>query len=266
MRRTLPFLALLLAAIPLHAQDIFIRPPSSGSTTPSTAKPADLGIRARPATPPQQPAIQPPPDVTTQPQIAAPTAQPVPASTPQQQPSYQEPATPEPQYTYDSNAQIQTTHLATGADVITISNTPEPMPKGSGSNSLSISLQPGAVGTDDKNMVARMLGLNDQEILSNCYFEYQVISSYSDGNGDILPIGTAQSASIRFPTNLDTVDFYPTIACRKLRQPISGMVIDQGGYYKVSVSDASCPAGGRTGAVSLRFRYLGNGKGECVYQ
>lgn len=251
----------------LAAQDIFIKP-KNDSGTHNTQMP-DLGVRARPAAPPSQQPTQP-----AQPQPPA-IQESGPAATAQPEPAIAQPVTPTPppvtapqDYSDDTSSGIKMQRLATGADLMIVPDKREKMPVGQGPNKLSLSLQPGAVGQSDKQMIASLLGLSEQEVMGNCFFEYQAISSYTNGGGEILPLGTAPSASVRFPAALQSVDIYPTIACRKLRTPLSGMIVEQGNYYKVGIFSVNCPADAarNSGAITLIFRYLGDGTGECKYQ
>lgn len=151
--------------------------------------------------------------------------------------------------------------------LIKIKDDPPPGP-GSGSNVISISFQPGLIGPGDKNLIMHSLGMNDAEVQSNCYFKYSTLLSYGSTSGGFVSSGTATSMQQRFSGPLTLVQIYPSVACRKLRTPVSGMVVEQGGAYVTSLNAVDCSPGDKSNAssLSLAFRYTGDGKGECRYQ
>lgn len=242
---------------PAHAQDMFVRP------TNQAAHPVDLGIAVKPA-PPTQPTTQPSPHVATPPSQQQPPQQtptqvvqpvrPVQPTQPTQptQPVAQNPAFTPP--TPDGTLEI-----------IKVNETPVSVPSGNGANTFSVAIQPAAVGQKEVNQLYSQLGLSPQEIVANCAYENSVVLAMGERNGTILSMGKTVAAQQKFNNALTSVDVLPTLACKKIRPPVSGTVIDQGGFYKISATDISCPPP-RSGSLALTFRYLGNGKGDCQYR
>jgi hypothetical protein len=234
--------ALLLMSVcsVAYAQDIYIKP---SSTAPH---PVDLGLGVKQAPPAvvQQPAPQPVQQPTPQPQQPAPqpvVLQPTPQPTPVQ-------------YTGGGNA-----------EVITVADAPIKIEPGSGPNIVSISVLPAAIGQNEVNEANKTLGLNQQEILTNCMFENMFVLSIG-ASGTAIAMGQLASAQQRFNGNISSVDVYPTLACKKIRRPVSGMVIEQGAYYKISVQNVTCPPPPHGGSLNISYKYLGNGRGDCLYK
>jgi hypothetical protein len=141
---------------------------------------------------------------------------------------------------------------------------PEP---GAGPNIITIKFEAGGLGPNDKNLAAQNLGLSEPEILSNCVFRYSTVLAYSSG-GSMLASGTAAAVQHRYTGPLSTVQISPILSCRKLKQPIAGLILEQKSYYNLSLTTIDCPPGDKAGAsaVSLGFRYTGDGTAECRYQ
>ncbi len=250
-------LIILCMSAEANAQDMFVRP------TNQAAHPVDLGIVVKPAAP-TQPTAQPSPNVATPPsqQIKAPPV-------PQQQIPTQtvQPTRPVPQPAQPV-AQIPSLPVPAPdgtVEVIKVNETPVSIPPGSGANTFSVAIQPAAVGQKEVNQLYKQLGLSPQEIVANCAYENSVVLAMGERNGAILAMGKTAVAQQKFNSALTSVDILPTLACKKIRPPISGTIIEQGGYYKISATDISCPPP-RSGSLALTFRYLGNGKGECLYK
>lgn len=235
-----------------HAQDMFVRPNNQA------AHPVDLGIAVKPA--PAQPATTqkatPPSQQQPAPQQAG--QRPAPSSVQQAQPA------PQP-----APVQKQPNFVPPQPDgtlqVVTVNQPPVVIPPGSGANTFSVGLQPAAIGQMEVNALYKQLGLSPQEIVANCTFENMVVLAMGERNGSALNMGRTTSAQQRFSMPLTEVNVLPTLACKKIKPPVSGTVIDQGGFYKISAGSVSCPPT-HGGSIALSFKYLGNGKGECSYQ
>lgn len=242
---------MLCVGVNAYAQDMFVRPNNQA------AHPVDLGIAVKPAPvaptntqkamPPsqQQPAAQ-------QPIGQQPAPNPAQQARPTPQPAPQQPAFVPPQP--DGTLQI-----------VSVSQPPVVIPPGNGANTFSVELQPAAIGQQEVNALYKQLGLSPQEIVANCTFENAVVLAMGERNGSILSMGRTTSAQQRFSQPLTEVNVLPTLACKKIKQPVNGTVIDQGGFYKISAGNVSCPPT-HGGSIALTFRYLGNGKGECLYR
>lgn len=247
------------------AQDIFVKP------TQQQAHPADLGIGVKPSQ--QQPAQHP-----VQQQAQQPVQQPVqhapvqptqmqPTQAPVQRPIGQPVVQPVQQPVLQPEQQIpQPQIIGRGEElqIIPMPQQPVAISPGSGANTFSIIIQPPAFGQTEVNEIYRALGLNSQEILKNCTYENMVVISSGD-TGSAISMGQMNSAQQRFNGNLTSIDVFPTIACKKIRQPVSGIVIDQAGFYKIGATNVTCPPP-RIGSINLSFKYLGNGKGDCQYR
>lgn len=243
---------------PAQAQDMFVRP------TNQAAHPVDLGIAAKPVTP-TQPTGQPAPHVAT-----SPTLQQAPQQAPQQPQQRQiptqtvQPATsmPQPASQQPSFPPLQPDGTV---DIIKVNDTPVSIPPGSGPYTFSIAMQPAAIGQMEVNEIYKHLGLSPQEIVQNCTYESMVILSMGEKNGAALSMGRTTTAQHKFTDALTGVDVVPTLACKIVKPPISGSIIEQGGYYKIGATNISCPVP-RSGSVALNFKYLGNGRGDCQYK
>ena len=248
-RQRVTVLSLIILAISLGhnavAQDIFVKPSQPAQ------HPVDLGLGIKPTTqPPQQQVAQPPtqqpaPQPTQPAPIQQPRIQPQPQPTPQ--------PTPQPPIVQVGNAEI-----------IPVPDQPISIPQGSGPNIFSIVIQPGTIGQAEANEITKSLGLNNQEIPANCVLENMVVLSIGEA-GSAITMGQLANAQQRFSGNISSIDVFPTIACRKIRRPVSGIIIEQGAFYKISAQNASCPPP-RAGSVNMSFRYLGNGKADCQYK
>jgi hypothetical protein len=243
-RTSLFALLIGLAASPAAAQDIYVKPSTGGTQPPAV----EYGIKQRPKEapkpPPQNPAPQPP------------SPQPVPEPVP---PPTTPAPTPSPPVSPPPNA-----------EPVSIYQMPEddPPDPGQGPNMITIGFQPGLLGPSDKNAVLQSLGLNETELLRNCVFRYSSALSYGADGGTMLASGSAASIQHRYTGQLTFVQVFPSLACKKLRAPAAGMVLEQGPYYIVSLNTSECPPGakGTAGSVSLSFRYTGDGTSECRYQ
>lgn len=231
------------------AQDIFVKP------NQASPHPADLGLGVKTA---PQPTVAPPvakqptqpveqPQVIPQP-VAEPTPQPVP------QPIPQPIAQPTPQPLPPRG----------NVEIITVPDEKIVIPPGSGPNVFSINILPASIGQSETNDIYKTLGLNSQEIAANCAIENLVVLSIGD-NGSAITMGQLPAAQTRFSGNISGIDIFPTIACKKIRPPINGIVIEQGPYYKISAQNSTCPPP-RGGSVNVSFKYLGNGKADCQYK
>ncbi|MBI3419409.1 MAG: hypothetical protein HY053_04680 [Proteobacteria bacterium] len=218
-------------ASPLVAQDIYVRP--------NTNKPAapDLGIKANP-----KPVEHPTP------QVAAPAPPPPPTYTP--------PASSSPINEYDQGAIIVKTSEKTYAD------------PGTGPNSLHVALQAGGIGPQDRSSIADNLGLSEKEVQSSCYLRYQLMVMYGQDLGGTLNVEPGKAVDYKYSTPLRNLQVTTSVACRKLRHPLAGVILEQGDYYILSLLPVDCPIGDKANAtkLSLIFRYLGDGNGECRYQ
>lgn len=235
--------AFLFLAHPLAAQDVFIKPQQ-----PPGQKTPDLGIVPKPAEP--------------KPQNDARVPEPPPVADPSQsvQPVVTAP-TPPPQTFSDVGYSAQSVG---NAQILKIPEDTRPLPQGSGGNVLSISVQPGGIGNYDRSVISTNLGLNQSEMQSSCFLEYEALAMFGE-TGESLPLRNAANASYRFNGPLKEIQFFPVIACRKIRTPLSGTIIEQNGYYKVGAMAASCKAGSKQGSASLIFRYLGDGQAQCQF-
>jgi hypothetical protein len=233
-----------MAPVPAYAQDIFIRQPNNNTKKGSV----DYGVQPKTAPAPvPTPAPAPAPVQNT-----PPVSQPAPQAT--------APApTPDP-------AQNTVSIPKMPLQVIQIGDDRPPIPAGDGPLVLSIAMQPGAIGRNDITNVSNALGLQEQEIKTNCFFEYDMLVNYGDHEGNILPLRSANAAQYRFTAPLTGVHVYPSILCKKVRAPVSGIVMEQGNYYKVATSAVDCPPNNRQGNTTLTFRYAGDGTGQCQYQ
>jgi hypothetical protein len=252
------FLALLgvvsvFAGTPAYAQDIYVKPQApAAQPTPPQSGTADLGMTARPKAPPTAPA----PVQQAEPQQMVP---------PPPQPVAQQPVYPTPQAAPSTDNSVTTQKLGNGVEIIHLADDRTPPPAGSGPNVFSLAIQPGGIGEKDRRMLASILGISGNEVTANCYFEYDVVIGTMDSTGDALSLRQATTARYNFNGRLQSIDVFPNIACRAIRQPLSGMIIQQNGYYKVGTDSVSCDAGGRSGNVGLSFRYAGDGRGECRF-
>lgn len=238
------FLVLASAALPLFAQDISIRPKDN----PGASGGVNYGIQARPPAPPGP---------TAQPQVKPPAPQPAPAPQVYQPPAPPPSNTPPP-YSSQNSGNVQ---------IIKIDDTLNPIPTGSGQNTIDILIEPGALTSYDIMSLRDSLGLSDVEIRSNCYFEHDVLLQMEQGgNGnEMLNLGANTKAQYRYNGAISQISFFPTIACRAIKQPVSGVIIQKGQFYKLSISTASCPPPA-SATSTLTFRYLGDGNGSCVYR
>lgn len=233
------------------AQDFYVKP------NQPTQRPVDLGLGIKPTAQPAQPHVG-------QPHVAqSPTAQPIqqPAPpptqpTPIQQPRIQPQPTPQP--TPPPVVQIG------NAEIIPVPDQPVSISPGSGPNLFNIAILPGALGQAEASEIYKTLGLNSQESASNCVLEHMVVLSIGEA-GSVLSMGQLVNAQQRFSGTISAIDIFPTIACKKIRRPVNGMVIEQGGYYKISAQNTTCPQP-RAGSINLSFKYLGNGKADCQYK
>lgn len=259
----LPFLS-LFSALPALAQDVSIHP--NGSSPPFATKGTDLGLKPRPPSAQVQPA-QNNPKKTDSNALATQTEKPPEASA--EHPPYNSLNTGQENVLAPSSdsSNYRSEKLDNGAEIYKIDAVKQALPQGKGPYSLSVAIQPGAVGEEDKKNVSKILGLTEQEIISNCYFENEVMVALDGNQGEYLPLGTTQKAQVRFGRPLQSVSIYPTIACRKLRKPVSGIVIEQGGFYKMGTNIVVCnaPPDKSTGSVNFTFRYIGNNKGQCTF-
>lgn len=228
-----------------HAQDIYVKPAQPSTKTP------DLGIAPRVAEPKPSEIVKPAnPEPVVEPAPSTPTPAPTPVVTPPSSGS--------------SGGGVNTDYISDKLQIIRIDTPTQKMPAGNGGNTLNISIMPGGIGNYDKSVVVGNLGLNDKEMQGNCYLEYSALAAFG-GTGDSLPIGTANRVTYRFSGGLDSVDFYPVIACRKVKRPVAGMIIEENGYYKLGAMSASCKGGNRQGNVTLTFKYLGDGQAACQF-
>jgi hypothetical protein len=230
----------------------------------NAGKPADLGMKPRVPTPPAQPAI-PPAGTPPQPVTAVPPVPQSVAQPPQVQPAVTPPTQGGTGSGIDFSGQVQTQTVG-NAEVVKMNFDNTPPEKGSGPNTLTISIQPGAIGAGDKQAVSSVLGLTDQEIMSNCYFLYDAVVSTSGAN-DYLALKSNTSWRYNYSGTLTAVDLTPTIACRKLRAPISGTVVEENNLYQVPVGTVTCSPGAKGAAqsVALTVRYAGDGNGQCAF-
>jgi hypothetical protein len=247
-----------------EAQDIFIRP--GQATTPAPQKPAiDYGIKPlAPSQQPQRPAQQQPqpqvqqPAQVQQPQYQQPAQQQY--AQPTQQPTYQPPPPPS-----SSDTGIEQIGSNVTLVKVPVDGPPDP---GNGPNVLQISLKPGMIGGHDKLQVMQALGINEGELQSNCYFRYSTLLTYGEGGGTMLNSGGAASVTHHFTGPLRKVEIYPSVTCKKLRNPSSGVIMEQGGMFVVSLGSVKCDPARVAAApsIGLGFRYAGDGQGECAYQ
>ncbi|NDE91032.1 MAG: hypothetical protein EB059_07865 [Alphaproteobacteria bacterium] len=257
------FAILLGAANIAQAQDIAIKPSAPA------LHPVDLGIRSQPRAPAaQQPALQQP--AIQQPVEQQPVEQQPVEQQPAQQPVQAQPSTPHANNITSTPSDIQNLSQVPprkpgDVQVITLGTDDIPMPPGTGPNVFSASVQAGALGPVDKSTTAQILGISDQQVASICVFEHLVIGT-SNNFGTAVPLGQKTSGEQHFSGDITGVMVFPALACRKLRQPVSGTVIDQGGYYKVALQSVSCPTPPHGGSLGVSFRYTGDGKGECLYR
>ncbi|MBY0428546.1 MAG: hypothetical protein K2Q32_04940 [Alphaproteobacteria bacterium] len=241
----------LFASSDLYAQDIFVKP-----SQPSE-HPVDLGLGIKPTAQPPQPHVAQPPAQ----QI--PAQQPTPQHTqvaPIQQPHIQPQPVQQPIPEPTPPPVIQTGHV----EIIPVPDAPVSIPPGSGSNLFNIAIQTGSMGQTEVNDISKTLGLNGQEIATNCVYENMVVLSIAD-SGSAISMGQLTNAQQRFSGDLKSIDIFPTIACKKIRRPVNGMVIEQGAYYKISAQNVTCPPP-HSGNINLTFKYLGNGKADCQYK
>ncbi len=237
------------------AQDIFVKP------TQQPSRPVDLGIGVRPTQPPAQHPVQNVAPTTTQPIQRAPTQ---PAPVQQQRPVVQPVQQPILQPDIQQIPQPQITQRGGDLQIIPMPQQAVTIAPGNGPNVFSIAIQPPAFGQLEVNEIYKSLGLNAQEIQKNCTYENMVVLS-TGNNGSALSLGQLATAQQRFNGNLSSIDIFPTIACKKIRPAVSGIVIDQAGYYKIGATNVTCPMP-RIGSVNLVFKYIGNGKGDCQYR
>ena len=242
-------LCLLLAGFcvssAVHAQDIYVKP------SQPMQHPVDLGLGIKPSAPPQQ-QVQKPVQPTAQP-TAPPVQQPTPPPRvlPQPTPPPQHIPSPPPQ-----NGNVQ---------IVTVADSPISIPSGNGLNVFSITIQSGTMGQLEVNDVTKALGLNPQEISENCTFEHMVVFTIGEG-GSAISMGRLPNAQQHFNGAIDAINIFPTIACKKIKHPINGIVIEQGPFYKISAQNVTCPAPPHGGSITMSFKYLGNGKGDCQYK
>jgi len=149
--------------------------------------------------------------------------------------------------------------------IITVADAPVFIPPGNGLNVFSITIQSNSMGQLEVNDIYNTLGLNPQEIAANCNYENMVVFTIGEG-GSAISMGRLANAQQRFNGTIDSVGIFPTIACKKIRRPVNGIVIDQGAFYKISAQSVTCPAPPHGGSITMAFKYLGNGKGECLYK
>lgn len=187
-----------------------------------------------------------------------------PPSTTQTAPSQPAPA-PAPSYPQTTTPYVTTEPVG---DVSIIKLDPDPPPDpGSGPNTIRFVFQPGTISAQDARLISQTLGLSASEITSKCSFRYSALLSLSNNQGAFVSTGAAASAKYNYTGMLEGLDIAVSSACPKLRRPVSGIIIEQGGYYITSHGMISCPgARSPTGNLTLVFRYTGDGKGECRYQ
>lgn len=221
------------------AQDIFVKP-SAQPNRPA----ADLGIGTH--TPPsQQPAPQPAPRQVQQPTYRQEQEQPQPA--PQQRTETS---------TFPGSSDLQ---------IIKISEDKGIIAPGTGENVINVSAGTSGIGPLDKSNILQTLGLDAQQAAQNCHFEFQVIySTDGKGRGGIINLGKLAAAQQRFSGNIRDLIVYPTLACKKIRKPISGTIIEQGDFYKIGSNPITCTSPNRAGPVSVSFRYVGDNQVECI--
>jgi hypothetical protein len=260
------FLALAIgaAAFPAHAQDIYIKP-STGSDGSGGSPSVEYGLKTRPKPAPKPDEFVPPIPVLPSPTTPSPTPIPPPAPFPT-------PTTPAPSPVPPNS---DTEYLFPGATpfgnseatVYQMPEDPAPNP-GQGPNSLAIKFQPGGLGVNDRGSITRSLGLNDKEIQSGCALRHSTMLEYGQQEIAALPSGTAPSVQYRFAGPLSSIKVSVTAACRKMKKPVAGMILEQGNFYVLTLSTIDCaPSGkGSQSNVSLNFRYTGDGTGECRYQ
>lgn len=249
----------LLGGMPAHAQDIFVKPSTGSSPTTGIG---DLGMK--PKVPEKKPAPAPTPAADDA-QPATPAApKPIPAQpapTPTPQPVVQPPTSSTPPQSEISGGLVHTVNVG-NVQVIQVNTANDPVPKGEGNGALNLSFQPGLLGADDKRQIMNSLGLTDQEISANCFFNYTAIVAHGQGKGDVITV-RGGALNYRFTPPITSLDVSPVVACRKVRAPLSDTV-EENGYYTVGLSTISCqpPAGA---SVSGQFAYKGNGKGNCAF-
>jgi len=242
-----------------RAQDVFIKPGSTtnnGGNSLQNSGVADMGLKPRA------------PSTATPSTTTAPiTYNPV---------QVQAPARPAPSSTQTEAIAVPGLSVGPGTfnnagdsvQIIKLDSEKAAPPTGHGNYSLAMTIKPGSVGMLDRQNANKMLGLTAEEISKNCRLEYDALANYKDGDAEALSFYTQQTGSLRFATSLDTVGFYPTLACQQLKPPVSGIVIAQDNLYKIGLNNVTCtpPLDKRTGTVTLVFRYVGDGKGECLFQ
>lgn len=244
-----------------HAQDIFVKPSTDGASHGI----GDLGMKPRlpekkPAPAPEPPSQNnsgnPSPDQTKQ---APAPVQPAPA--PQPLPVVQPPPAVTAPQSGNSSGSMRTVNVG-NVQVLQINTANDPIPKGEGNGALTLSFQPGLLGADDKRQIMNVLGLTEQEIGANCFFNYTAIIAHGQGKGDVIAVRGGR-INYRFTPPLSSLDISPVVACRKLRAPISD-TIEENGFYTVGLSTISCQPP-TSASVRGQFAYLGNGKGNCAF-
>lgn len=235
------------------AQDIFVKPANSPT------HPVDLGVGIKQLPPDPKPPVAPPaPPAQVPVQQTSQPSQPTLPQKSEPQPEVQKPAEPAQLSLPQPTSQPGTEPL----QIIPVNEEPVVIPPGTGPNVFSAHIAPSALGQAEVNDIYKSLGLNAQEIAKNCVYENMVILSIGD-NGSAISMGQMTAAQQRFSGDIKTVDVFPTIACKKIKHPISGYVIEQGPYYKISATNITCPPPPHGGSLSMAFKYLGNGHASC---
>ncbi len=258
------FAVAVTLAVPVLAQDVFIRPKDSDNR-PSIG---ELGIRPKQ---PPKPVVAPPVEAQPASQDSAPaTKPPAPTQVVAQPPSPVEPVgltgADEGLSFLGGGGNIQTSQVG-GVEIMQVSSSNEPVPQGSGRGVLNFSVKPGALGNDDKQRITSALGLTEKEIMSNCFFQYSLLVSYGQEDGELIPMRGNTPVRYKYTPPLGTVEVMPTISCRKLRAPLVS-TIEENGFYTVGIGSVQCEPGQRANAgfVTAQFTYAGDGNGQCVFQ